>query len=244
MSEVNTPNNAFLKATPLLDFHHPDMQEYVSEFLLLETAVEKAIQLYLKVRDGFLYDPYHLDLRPPALTASKILKNKRAWCVEKAIVCCAGLRALGIPARLGYGIVRNHVGVEKLLLYLRKDEIVFHGYVEAFLNGKWVKCTPAFDRRICRISGVEPLDWNGKDDSLFQAYRGDQQFMEYLHFYGAFADVPLVLMHREMHAHYPHLFTTPIETESFSFRFDAALIPDATNELICEMAVISGSSST
>lgn len=244
MSAENTQNDLFLKATPLLDFHHPDMQEYVNEFVSLKSAVEKAKGLYLKVRDGFLYDPYHLNLRPEALTASTILKNNRAWCVEKAIVCCAGLRALGIPARPGYGIVRNHVGVEKLLHYLRKDEIVFHGYVEALLNGKWIKCTPAFDRRICRISGVEPLDWNGLDDSMFQAYRGEEQFMEYLHFYGTFADVPLVLMHREMQTHYPHLFTTPIETSSFSFRFDPAFIPDVTNELICEMAVISGSSNT
>lgn len=244
MNERKDFPEQFLEPTPLLNYLHPAIQDYISEFVALEDDTEKAMGLYLKVRDGFLYDPYHLDLRPEALIASAILENKRAWCVEKAIVCCAGLRALGIPARPGYGIVRNHVGVEKLVHYLRKDEIVFHGYVEAFLNGKWVKCTPAFDRRICRITGVAPLDWNGKDDSLFQAFRGDQQFMEYLHFYGSFADVPLVLMHREMQLHYPHLFINPIDTVAFSFKFDSKLLSDASNELSAETPVISGSSNT
>ncbi|HLP56267.1 MAG TPA: transglutaminase-like domain-containing protein [Fluviicola sp.] len=214
----------FLEETPFLDHSHPKVQEYVAEFRQLSDPKEQAKQLYLKVRDGFLYDPYHLDLRPQSLAASAIIGKPRAWCVEKAIVCCSGLRALDIPARLGFGIVKNHVGVDKLVSYLRKDEIVFHGFVEVLLNNNWTKCTPAFDRRICRINRVEPLEWDGTADSLFQAFRGDEQYMEYLHFYGSFADVPVGLMHREMQAHYPHLFETPIDTTAFSFRFDSTLV--------------------
>lgn len=234
----------YLVPTTFLDFGSPVVQEYVHEFRGIESTTEQAIALYGKVRDGFLYDPYHLNLQPKALVASAIIGKSRAWCVEKAIVCCAGLRALGIPARLGYGIVKNHVGVEKLVHYLQKEEIVFHGYVEAFLQNRWVKCTPAFDRRICRVSGVEPLEWDGRQDSLFQAYQGDRQFMEYVHFYGAFSDVPVVLMHCEMHVHYPHLFTTPIATAAFSFKFESDLVPDEVNALTCETPVISGSSNT
>ena len=214
----------FLEETLFFDHSHPNIQAYVAEFSELTDPQEQASQLYLKVRDGFLYDPYHLDLRPEALVSSAIIGKSRAWCVEKAIVCCSGLRALGIPARLGFGIVKNHVGVEKLVSYLRKDEIVFHGFVEVFLNGTWTKCTPAFDRRICRINQVQPLEWDGTSDSLFQAFRGEEKYMEYLHFYGSFADVPISLMHSEMQAHYPHLFETPIETPAFSFLFDKTLV--------------------
>lgn len=216
----------FLEETPFLDHSHPNIQDYVAEFRQLSNPREQASKLYLKVRDGFLYDPYHLDLREEALVSSAIIGKSRAWCVEKAIVCCSGLRALEIPARLGFGIVKNHVGVDKLISYLRKDEIVFHGFVEVLLNGLWTKCTPAFDRRICRISQVEPLEWDGTTDSLFQAFRGEEQYMEYLHFYGSFADVPVTLMHSEMQKHYPHLFETPIETPAFSFRFDKTLLVD------------------
>lgn len=214
----------FLKPTDRLNYEHPVVQEWVNGFRHFPDKETAAKALYLDVRDRFLYDPYHLDLRAEALTASAVFGNRRAWCVEKAIVCAAGFRALGIPARLGFGIVKNHIGVEKLVYYLRKDEIVFHGFVEAYLNGKWTKCTPAFDRRICRLNGVDPLEWDGTHDSLFQAWRGEEQYMEYLHFYGMFDDVPLVLMHAEMYAHYPHLFHDPIDTDTFSFHFDPMLI--------------------
>lgn len=216
-SEISE-EQVYLTETPSLDVSAPAVQEYVAEFRGLPSGKAKAIGLYLKVRDGFLYDPYHLDLRPEALRASSIIGKPRAWCVEKAIVCCAGMRALGIPARLGFGIVKNHIGVEKLKSYLRRDEIVFHGFVEAKLDGRWTKCTPAFDRRICRLSRVEPLEWDGTEDSLFQAFRGEEQYMEYLRFYGVFEDVPFRLMHEEMEKYYPHLFSDPIVTAEFSFR--------------------------
>jgi len=114
--------------------------------------------------------------------------------------------------------VTNHIGVEKLTEYLKREEIVFHGYVELFLDGKWIKCTPAFDRRICRVSGVPPLEWDGKSDALFQAFIEEQQWMEYSHFYGIFEDVPVKLMNLEMKKYYPHLFETEWNSPQFSFK--------------------------
>jgi hypothetical protein len=131
------------------------------------------------------------------------------------LAACA--RRLGIPSRLGYAIVTNHIGVEKLTNYLRRDEIVFHGFVELFLNERWVKCTPAFDRRICAMNKVKPLDWDGETDSLFQEFDQGKRFMEYRHFYGVFDDVPIQLMNDEMRKYYPHLFEAEFNTREFSF---------------------------
>lgn len=209
--------NDYLKSTPFLDYKSPELKSYLQDFVPANTDKETAIQLYFKVRDGFLYDPYHLDLRPDALQASVVTTKKRAWCVEKAILLAASLRFFGIPSRLGFAIVTNHIGVEKLMSYLRKEEIVFHGYVEVFLEGKWVKCTPAFDKRVCKLSGVAPLDWDGENDSMFQDYCEGKQFMEYKHFYGEFPDVPLQLMNKEMKKHYPHLFEEEFNSKEFSF---------------------------
>lgn len=207
----------FLTPTSFLDFETPEFNAYVQPFLEITDNSERAIALYNQVRDSFLYDPFHLDLRPAALKASSIILKKRAWCVEKAIVLAASFRATGIPARLGYGNVINHIGVEKLTAILQRKEIVFHGYVEAFVNNHWVKCTPAFDPYVCRISGVPLLDWDGKTDALFQAYKGEEQFMEYVHFYGEFADVPIELMNAEMKKYYPHLFEKAHNSRRFSF---------------------------
>lgn len=210
--------NEYLKPTQFLDFDHPVFDDYLHD-IPMGDPVETAVALYYKIRDGYLYDPYHLDLRAGALKASTVLLKKRAWCVEKSTLLATMARKCGIPSRLGYAIVTNHIGVEKLTAYLRREEIVFHGYVELFLNEKWVKCTPAFDQRICRISGVEPLNWDGSTDSMFQEYNGGNRFMEYKHFYGEFSDVPVELMQSEMKSHYPHLFEMEFNSKEFSFHY-------------------------
>jgi hypothetical protein len=209
----------YLAATSEIDFDSDAIQEFMRDLPVNSSLKDQAIWIYEKVRDGFLYDPYHLNLSPNALKASVVLSKNRAWCVEKALVAVACFRRIGIPARFGFGIVKNHIGVEKLVSYLKKDEIVFHGFVEVFLNDKWTKCTPAFDKRICALNKVEPLTWDTENDSLFQAFRGDEKFMEYIHFYGSFATIPFDLMHTEMKKHYPHLFEEPIITKAFSFQF-------------------------
>lgn len=207
----------YTQATVFLDYNEPVIQEFIEELDRTLSNKEIAIQLFYKVRDGFIYDPYHLDLRHNALKASTIITKNRAWCVEKSIVLAAALRAVGIPARLGYGVVINHIGVERLTQALKRDEIAFHGYVSVYLDGKWVKTTPAFDKGICRIAQVEPLEWDGENDALFQAYQGEKKFMEYTHFYGDFDDVPIQLMNEEMKRYYPHLFEKEYATRNFSF---------------------------
>lgn len=207
----------YLIETAFLQKNHPSTVAFCATINQQQTKKEIALQLYYKVRDAFLYDPFHLNLTENALQSSLIFTKNRAWCVEKAIILATCARHFDIPSRLGYAIVVNHIGSEKLLHYLRREEIVFHGYVELFLNGKWIKCTPAFDQRICRISKVAPLDWDGENDSLFQAFEDAQKFMEYKHDYGTFSDVPIDLMNAEMKKYYPHLFLERIVTKEFSF---------------------------
>ncbi|TSJ41224.1 transglutaminase-like domain-containing protein [Fluviicola chungangensis] len=215
----------FLVETSQMNYSSPEVRQFIQTIPVHSQPLSQAIAIYETVRDSFLYDPYHLDLRPDFLKASVIVLKKRAWCVEKALLACACFRSFGFPARLGFGIVKNHIGVDKLKIYLKRDEIVFHGYVEVYIDGKWSKCTPAFDPRICKLSGVPLLEWNGKEDSLFQAFVEESQFMEYLHFYGEFEDVPFELMHAEMYRYYPDLFNHPVDTRAFSFHFDPVYLP-------------------
>jgi hypothetical protein len=206
-----------LQETFFFDYSHPDFQEYIAPILRVNKE-EQAIALFNKVRDDFRYDPYHLDLRENALKASTVVKKKKAWCVEKSIVLTAGLRAIGIPAKPGYGIVVNHIGVEKLTNYLRRPEIVFHGYVSVFYNEKWQKITPAFDPLVCRASKVDILQWDGCKDVIFQEFdKSGGKFMEYIHYYGEFDDVPIELMNKEMKKYYPHLFEEKYSSKEFSF---------------------------
>ncbi len=170
------------------------------------TDIEKAVKLYYAVRDGFLYDPYHVDLRAEAMKGSATLKRGSGYCGEKATLLAAAARVVGIPSRLGFANVKNHLSAQKLLDLLRSDVFVFHGFTELFINGKWVKATPAFNKSLCDKFGVAPLEFDGINDSIFHEFEGGKKFMEYLHDFGSFADVPRDLFIKSLQENYPHLF--------------------------------------
>jgi len=111
-----------------------------------------------------------------------------------------------VPARLRFANVRNHVGTVKLVEALGTDLMVFHGYTEAWLGGRWVACTPAFNQALCDHLGVPALDWDGVHDSIFQENDGrGGRFMEYVTDHGAHAGIPFELMLAQWELHYPHL---------------------------------------
>jgi Transglutaminase-like superfamily len=198
----------YLKATEFLDADDPTVLEYASANTVGATSdTEKAIKLYYAVRDGFQYDPYVLDLRREGLTASKLLTRTRGYCVEKAILLAASARAVGIPSRLSFYIVKNHIATDRLEKVLEKDYLVFHGAAEMLLEGEWRKATPAFNKKLCDFLGVEPLEFDGTQDSIFQEFdKSGNVFMEYLHDYGVFSDLPYEMYLDELNKHYPHIF--------------------------------------
>jgi hypothetical protein len=100
---------------------------------------------------------------------------------------------MGIPSRLGFANVRNHLATRQLLEFLGVNLFVFHAFVEMHLGDKWVKATPAFNRELCERHRVPPLEFDGHEDSVFQPYNLEKQkYMEYEDFLGSYADVPVV----------------------------------------------------
>ncbi|MGB0525904.1 MAG: transglutaminase, partial [Flammeovirgaceae bacterium] len=125
-------------------------------------------------------------------------------------------RAVGIPSRLGFGAVKNHIGTAKLEAVLGTNVLAFHGYTEFYLEDKWVKATPAFNQALCDKLNVEALDFDGEHDCLFQQFdKANGQFMEYIEDYGQFDDIPLDLFIETMKAYYPHLFDQAAKGEKF-----------------------------
>ncbi len=197
----------YLKSTFFIDCDHPAIVAYAqSKTEGCTNDKEKAIALFRAVRDGYLYDPYHLDLRPQALKASNMLSRRSAYCIEKAVLLCTVLRAMGIPARLNFGNVKNHIAVERIVTILKTDVLVFHGCTEVLLNDNWIKITPAFNKSLCEKLGVPVLDFNGTNEAVFQQYGNEGAiFMEYLHDYGSFDDMPYSKMLSSLKEHYPHI---------------------------------------
>ncbi|MCU0559915.1 MAG: transglutaminase-like domain-containing protein [Desulfobacterales bacterium] len=184
----------YLDPTAVIDCGHAAVEAKAREVAGRppDDPVATAVRLYQAVRDGIWYDPYLPFYRAEHYRASRVLEQGRAFCIGKAGLLCALSRACGIPARLAFADVRNHLATRQLIEFMGSDVFVFHGVTEFFLEGRWVKATPAFNAALCRRHGVAPLDFNGREDSLFQSFNSQgRQFMEYVRERGSFDDIPV-----------------------------------------------------
>jgi hypothetical protein len=81
--------------------------------------------------------------------------------------------------------------------------------VNVYLDNKWLKMSPAFNKSLCEKLNVEPLEFDGENNSFLQQYNSSgTRFMEYIDDYGHFEDVPLDFMIRNLKEHYPAIFDT------------------------------------
>ncbi len=138
------------EATDFLDHRHPTVQAFVDKALKgtdRETAgpVELAVTLYYAVRDGIHYEVYGADLSPEGLRASSIITGGKGFCLHKSVLYAACCRAVGIPARLHYSDVRNHLASDRLRSYIGGD-VFFHGLATVYLDGRWLQVTPVFNK--------------------------------------------------------------------------------------------------
>ena len=172
MTALDTPlpTSADLAATPFIDADHPDVQAFARAHATGATPRAQAVALALAVRDGFRYDPYRLDLSPEGMRASTCLSQGHGWCVTKAVLLAAACRAVGIPARLGFADVRNHLSTERMRQTMKTDVFAWHGYTDIWLDGAWRKATPAFNLSLCEKFGLLPLDFDGVNDSIYHPF--------------------------------------------------------------------------
>ncbi|TDM00377.1 MAG: transglutaminase [Flavobacteriaceae bacterium] len=204
-----------LETSYYFDFQSQEIQQYIEPFQNL-SLLEKTEGIYLKVRDGLLYDPYHISLKKESYVSSHIAQKKSGNCVEKSILLISCLRGLGIPAKLHLGKVQNHLAVERLTQKFGTNQLTPHGMVQVCLEEKWIKLSPAFNASLCEKFGVEPLEFDPEKSSYLQKYnqRGDL-FMEYTADYGCFDDVPVDFMVQNLKENYPHIFVTKDNKQEF-----------------------------
>ena len=195
---------AALAPTALIDSDHPAVIAFAREHAVGADDRERAVALTYAVRDGFRYDPYRIDLSVAGMRASSVLAQGYGWCVPKAALLAAAARAAGIPARVGYADVRNHLSTERLRRMVQTDLFVWHGYTDLWLEGRWVKATPAFNLSLCERFGLLPLDFDGRADSIYHPFdKAGNRHMEYVRQHGAFDDMPLDRIVADFEAHYP-----------------------------------------
>jgi hypothetical protein len=89
---------------------------------------------------------------------------------------------------------------------LGTDVFLWHSYADLYVDGRWVKATPAFNSSLCDRLGLHVLEFDGCSDSLFQQFdRAGNRHMEYVSHRGTFADVPFEEIVADFRTHYPAL---------------------------------------
>jgi transglutaminase-like putative cysteine protease len=197
----------FLLSAQFIDSANPAIVEFSKKHASGKSGTDRAIALYYAVRDEIRYNPFLDFSDPEAFRASAVLGAGEGFCIGKAALLAASARAAGIPARVGFADVKNHLTTPKLAETMGTDLFIYHGYAELHLEGKWVKATPAFNLALCQRFRVKPLEFDGRHDSVFHAFDEDERrHMEYLRDRGSFADVPTAEIQQAFREAYPKFY--------------------------------------
>ena len=212
----------YLTNTEYFNFEHEAVQSFSAKLIKEGMSdIEKAVALYYGVRDGIRYNPYVFEPIKENFTAAHCLEEGQSYCIPKAILLAALARLNGIPSRIGLADVKNHLSSPGLIEWLKSDVFAMHGYTEMYLNGQWVKATPAFDANLCEKMAVAPLEFNGLEDSIFHEHNGDgARHMEYIADHGQFSEVPYEFIVEYVAKAYPHLTAQYQERQGHSLEKD------------------------
>jgi transglutaminase-like putative cysteine protease len=199
--------NEYLSPGRYIDSGHPAVSAFAEENSKGKTERERAVSLYYAVRDKIRYNPFLDFSKRDVFRASAVLEAGQGFCVGKASLLAACARAAGIEARVGFADVKNHLTTPRLAETMGSDLFVYHGYTDLRIDGKWVKATPAFNLALCTRFRVKPLEFDGREDSIFHPFdEDDRRHMEYLRDRGVYADVPVDEIQGAFREAYPRFY--------------------------------------
>src|SRR5262249_8836376 len=214
---------AYTAGAEIIDSGDAEVQEFAQEATAgADDDLARGVKLYYAVRDEILYDPYYAGDARRYFRASDCLRAKRGFCIPKAALLAAAARSVGIPARVAYADVRNHLSTKKLLDLMGCDIFIWHSFAELHLEGQWVKATPAFNLSLCQRFGVHPLEFDGRHDSLFHEFdQAGRKHMEYVRDRGHYADVPYEKILADLRRAYPRWMTLVSQGRGGEFATEA-----------------------
>jgi transglutaminase-like putative cysteine protease len=204
-----------LAPTEFLNSDAPEVREFVRRTLPEDGLDSRAaaVRLYYAVRDGINYEVYGVDLSRTGVTAAHVARTGKGMCVHKSVLYAAAMRAVGIPARLVLTDVRNHLSSPALRKLVGGDVFRYHTFTTVHLDGAWVRATPVFNRLLCRLYGMRPLDFDGTADSVHHPYHDDgTRYLEVVREHGEFDDLPYQRLVDGMRGAHPGIFDGPEST--------------------------------
>jgi transglutaminase-like putative cysteine protease len=156
-------SNRFLAPASFIDSDTAPIRDFAHDAThAIADPRGRVIVPYLAVRERITYDAY-IDLASPkSYRASNVLAHGRGYCVGKASLLAACARAVGVPARVGYADVRNHMTSPRLFELIKTDIFRWHSYADIHVGDRWVKAAPAFNAALCDRLDVAVLEFDGR----------------------------------------------------------------------------------
>ncbi|MGN6147993.1 MAG: transglutaminase-like domain-containing protein [Rhizomicrobium sp.] len=204
MREILTlSERVYLAPAEYVDSDHPDIRAQAEKLCArAKGEAAKASAIFYFVREIVYHAADFAELN--SYRASHVLKSGYGYCGAKASLFAALCRAAGLPARILFADVTNHISTPKHQASFGTNLYAWHGYNEVMVDGRWVKASPTFNSSMCAKVGVTPLEFDGRGDAILQAFdKEGRTFMRYEKFHGAFHDVPAKFLAAEMYRLYP-----------------------------------------
>jgi len=220
-----SPDARLCEQTEFLDYGSREVLDFVAR-AVPDTARpdrELAVDLYYAVRDGIEYEIYGADLSRDGLRASAVARRGRGFCIHKSVLYASCVRSLGIPSQLVFVDVRNHLASPRLRRLVGGDVFRYHALTRVHLDGRWLRVTPVFSARLCRLYRMTPLDFDGRDDAVFHPFDEEgRSFIELVHDHGEFDDLPYDTVVGGLRSAHAALFADPTRVIAGSLVAEAA----------------------
>jgi len=185
-----SPGEALLPQT-FIDSASPELQALAA--LITEGSVSKrelAIRAFEHIRDSVPYE-FMAKFRPDQYRAMHVLDAGRGFCVQKAVLLAALLRACGIPSALVLGNLKDHTMPRRIVKALGTNVMHGHGFTAVWLDGEWLLVDASHDARFATRKGYELVSWDGACDALIAATALDgRRHAQFVALQGVFLDLP------------------------------------------------------
>ncbi len=183
----------YLNCTEIIDCDTKSVKDKAQELTKgRQTDRERAVALYYFVRDEIRHNAYAPLYDPGLYKASAVLEAGNGFCQQKSVLLVALARAVGIPARLGFVDVHDHLLSDSFRRMIGGvNTFPFHGFAELYIDGRWIHASPAYDLKTCCRKRFVPVDFDGINHAKDSPYDQDgKPHIEHLKYHGPYEDFP------------------------------------------------------
>lgn len=186
-----------LASTTFIESDHPALRSLVTQLNRAHpSSVDRAVAAFRFVRDNIAYE-FRAKLRPEEYRAAYVLQRKTGFCVQKAVLFVAVLRALNIPSALVLVDLKDRTIPQRISRAMGTDVMIGHGLAAVYLDGVWMLVDPTHDAVFAARKRYRVVEWSGVSDALMAATTEEgEPHAEYISTHGVFLDLPLAHLFR------------------------------------------------